>query len=91
MVKLKVKFESTPKSKLEDFLKLTMKFKPLFPSDDFCTTTNIEMMETDDDAYGRTRSKDSFFFYCDDNYFKGTMVRLKVIDRLNATLKVYIR
>jgi hypothetical protein len=53
---------------------------------DICT----EKMDVDD-ACGPRTLKDSRFFYSDDNYFKGMLVRLRLVDQLNVNLKVYIR
>lgn len=46
---------------------------------------------TDYEESQPTKDAESFFFYCDDHIFKGVLVRVKVIDQLSASLKVYIR
>jgi hypothetical protein len=92
MVQLLIKLEKPPRSSLETFFRTTMKFQQLScDSEDFVTTANTEMMETDDDDCGRRGSRDSFFLYCDNSYFKGMMLRLKHIDRLKTNIKVYFR
>jgi hypothetical protein len=92
MVQLLIKLEKPPKTSLESFLRTTMKFKQLScGSDDLGTTAHTEMMETDDDDGGQRGLKDAFFYYCDDTYFKGMMLRVKTIDRLKTNLKVYVR
>lgn len=57
---------------------------------DYTKLNNTERMEIDDDG-ARRNVKDSFFFYGDENYFKGVMIRLKHIDQLHIALKVYLR
>jgi hypothetical protein len=49
-----------------------------------------EKMEIDFDA-SKVKLRDSLFYYCKDNYFKGMLVRLKVINLLQIKLKVYLR
>lgn len=49
-----------------------------------------EKMDVDLDA-SKIKSRDLFFFYCRDNYFKGMLVRLKVVSPLQINLKVYLR
>lgn len=51
----------------------------------------MDDMELDLDDLKGSRSQDTLFFFCHDNFFKGTLVRLKVVDKLNIRLKVYTR
>lgn len=57
---------------------------------DFSRFNNTERMEVD---YGarHCRIKESLFFYCPDNYFKGMLVRLKTIDSFKIETKLYVR
>lgn len=49
-----------------------------------------EKMEVDVEVT-KVKPRDLFFFYCDDNFFKGMLVRLKVVDQLHINLKIYLR
>lgn len=51
---------------------------------------NTEKMEIDYDA-PKMKLRDSFFFYSDDNYFKGMFIRFKVSNALNISMKIYLR
>lgn len=48
-------------------------------------------MEVDCDESLRAKAKESFFFYSKDNYLQGVLVRLRHVDALNISLKVYFR
>jgi len=54
-------------------------------------STRMDDMELDLDDLKGSRSQDTLFFYCHDNFFKGVLVRLKVTDKLNMSLKLYTR
>lgn len=49
-----------------------------------------DMMEIDFEC-PKSKPRDSFFFYSNDNYFKGMLVRLKVVDPKHIKMKVYLR
>ncbi|CRL06903.1 CLUMA_CG019588, isoform A [Clunio marinus] len=97
MLLLTVKFQKQPKIKFQNFLKESLKFSQLQDDEDRNETLlndeakscNIERMEIDsqeNDFEGK-----SFIFYCDENYFKGVLVRLKFIDQLSIRIKLYIK
>lgn len=57
----------------------------------FSKLNDTEMMEVDGDRNQKAKSQEVIFFYSADSYFKGVLVRLKVADKLNIRLKIYIR
>lgn len=56
---------------------------------DFSKMNDTEMMEVD--IEGDQKAKEAIFFHSADSYFKGVLVRMKVIDQRRIILKVYIR
>lgn len=93
MVSITVKLELPLMLKLQDFLLSTMKFEQLSKNIvDFGTALSTDIMEADVNRCGRIRDTDNFsLFYCDENYFKGTFIKLIIYDQLTNTLLVYFR